>query len=212
MVDQIFSFALKRRSQIIFIFKLVYLTQLVLLYLGIHSVLFPTDSQLFYYYLALNFGRAGLVFYTITLIPGIFRRFGIKHKLISIIMIFRRYFGIAMYLSILIHFFTIRGTRMFLTQNFAVLSRPTFEIMGIGALLLTLPMFLTSNDLSVKTLGVWWKWIHKLTYIIIWFIMLHVILQRVSLWSILISIVLITQIASFLYSFMYKRLLRGQKD
>lgn len=206
MIDSLFSLAVKNRSLIIFIFKIFYVIQLVLIYLGIHSVLYQTDSRLFYYYLALNFGRAGLVFYSITLIPGICRRFGIKHKLVSIIMIFRRYFGIAMYLSILIHFFTIRGTRIFLTQTLALLSRPTFEIMGIIALFLTLPMFLTSNDLSVRMLGVWWKRIHRLTYIIIWFIMLHVVIQRVSLWSILISIVLITQMASFLFNFMRQKL------
>lgn len=206
MVDKIFAFSVRNRSRIILVFKLFYVGQIILLYLGVRAVLKQSDSFIFFYNLAVNFGRAGIVFYILTVLPGMCRRFGIKHKLISTLMIFRRYLGISSFMSILVHFFVIRGTGLLFLKIYPLFSRPFFEMMGLSALILLLPMFLTSNDVSVKFLGIWWKWIHKLTYIIIWFIMLHVTLQRVSLWSVLVSIVLIGQVASFFYKWMKRKI------
>ena len=111
-----------------------------------------------------------------------------------------------MFLSVLIHFFVIRGTGLVFLKAYSLFSRPVFELMGLTAFILLIPMFLSSNDVSVRFLDGVWKWIHKLTYIIIWFIMLHVVLQRLSIWSVLISIILVGQVASFLYNFMMKKI------
>ena len=208
MVDKLFSFSVRNRARIIFVFKIFYVGQIIILYLGIRAALDKSEAFVFFYNLAVNFGRVGIVFYILTVLPGMFRRFGFKHKYISILMIFRRYLGIFMFLSVLIHFFVIRGADMLFSKVTITLVPPLFQQLGIIALFLLIPMFLTSNDVSVKFLGVWWKWIHKLTYIIIWFVMLHVVLQRVSLWSVLISVVLIGQVASFFYRWMVKNIVR----
>ncbi len=185
----------RKRAQVILVFKIIYLILLSILFYGGRSVYYQDQNYGFFYQLAVNFGRTGLVFYIITLIPGIARRFGIKHKLVSILHILRRYIGISMFLLVVIHFWFIRGIDIFFKGPFRF-SFSNFELMGITAYFLTIPLFLTSNDFSTVKLGKLWFTIHKLTYIIMFFIFLHVALQRLSIWTILMGVTVLAQLTS----------------
>ncbi len=145
-----------------------------------------------------------LIFYLITTIPGIARRFRIRNPLIQTIMIFRRYFGITMYLLVLIHFWFIRGIELIFIQNKLLLNQPLFEISGLIAYILLFFMFVTANDFSVGKLRKWWQRVQNLTYIIVWFIFMHLALQRISIWSIMAGIGAILQISSHIFYF-YKK-------
>jgi DMSO/TMAO reductase YedYZ heme-binding membrane subunit len=149
-------------------------------------------------------GRVGIVAYSLTTIPGIARRLRVQHKLIALLMIYRRDIGVSMYLFVTIHYFFLIGIATWFQKIFVV-PTPLFQTMGLTAYVLTFFLFATSNDFSVRRLGSWWHTIHKLTYIIIVFIFLHVALQRVSVWSILIGATLLAQASSHVVAFMRKR-------
>ncbi len=153
--------------------------------------------------LATDLGKYAIVCYFITLIPGIFRRFKITHPLLIILTTFRRQIGIFTYLLAFGHYFLMRGALQLKTGM--IFAPPIFEVMGVTALLLLTPLFITSNDLSLKKLGKWWKKIHQLTYLALGLVLLHVILQRLSVWSIAAAVIFLAQIASGIYAWITKK-------
>ena len=197
-IDKSFSFATRNRAKIVTVFKILYFLLVTLLFIGGRSIYLRDGLSNSLYDLGESAGQLAIVFYILTAIPGIARRFGIKHKLISILMIYRRYIGISMFLFLLIHYWFLRGVDT-LPHSLLQLPKPLFELMGFTAYLLTFPLFLTSNDFSVKLLGKFWRWVHKLTYLIVWFIFLHVFLQEISIWAILIGVTAIAQISSHIW-------------
>ncbi len=197
--DKIFRWSIQNRNRIIFVFKLYYYLLVFLIVIGGYSAYRIDNNFLLFYDLGLWSGKIGLTFYVLTVIPGIARRFGLKHKLVAILMIFRRYTGIAMYLGVFAHFAIMRGA-FYLRQMRIVWPMPLFELMGLSALILATFLFMTSNDYAVQHLKKWWNFIHKLTYIIIWLIALHVVLQGISAWSAVIGLTAIVQALSYVYS------------
>jgi DMSO/TMAO reductase YedYZ heme-binding membrane subunit len=203
MIDTIFRSAIQKREQIITCFKILYALFIVLILLGGYSSYYLTDSYLFFYKVGVIAGQFGLMLYILTLIPGMARRFGIKYKIISLLMIFRRYLGITMFLGILTHYTILRGAQT-IRHGLPEFLPPPFELFGLIALFLTFFLFITSSDFSVQHLKKWWNTIHQLTYIIIFFIALHVVLQGVSLWSITIGTTLSLQLISFIVGYIRK--------
>lgn len=148
-------------------------------------------------------GKAGLVLFIIIAIPGIARRFGIHHNIFALLMLYRRYLGITMYLLALMHAMFVRF--VFVAVGLIALSPvPTFVVFGTLALTLLFFLFITSNDASVRRLGVWWQRIHNLFYLIMWLIFLHVGLQRFSIWTVLIGMASIVEMVSFLWAWKRK--------
>ena len=136
-----------------------------------------------------------ITLYCVTLIPGMMKRFGYQHKAISIIRIFRRYIGISVFLFAFTHASFVRLI-LFLPQVIS-LHTPAFQTFGLISLILLFFMFLTSNEFSVNKLGVWWYRLHWVTHIIMITVLLHVLLQRVSFWSVMIGIIVVLQLLSF---------------
>lgn len=203
-VDSVFTTVTRNRQLVINGFKALYLVLVTVLFFGGWAIHQGGEAAIFWYRLAPMTGQAGLVVYILTTIPGIARRFRIQHKLIALLMIFRRYVGITMYLLVTIHYFFLRGIASWFGHILRVIPEDLFQLMGFMAYVLTFFLFATSNDFSTKHLGIWWDKIHRLTYIIIWFIFLHVALQRFSIWSILIGITAVLQVASHIASFIRK--------
>ena len=114
-------------------------------------------------------------------------------------MIFRRYLGISMYLFAIIHTGFVRYV-LAIDHPASLLHLATFELFGTAASIMLFSLFITSNDLSVEKLGSWWHKIHNLMYLIVWFIFLHVALQRLSIWTLLIGATSLAQVASFWYA------------
>jgi methionine sulfoxide reductase heme-binding subunit len=171
----------------------------VLWYLAFQAIVMDSGNPAWFYANAKLFGQIALVLYVLTAIPGIMRRFGKFTKPVSLLMMFRRYIGIAMYLFVLLHgsverlFSIMKGAP-------APVTPVIFELFGTVASMLLIWMFLTSNDKSVNTLGKWWHRIHNLTYIVVWLIFVHVALQGLSIWTVLIGITSIAQLTSHIYA------------
>lgn len=191
LIDSIYAFGIKHRVHIIRVFQLVYflLVGVVIADATIVSQDVALDT---FYSFGKTLGEAAVISFVLLLIPGIARRFGFKHKLISLVMIFRRYIGILMFLLVLAHFALLRMIPIS-RQYMAIPAAPVvFELLGTLSLVLLFPLFLTSNDWSIKKMKAWWYKLHRLVYIIMWTVLLHLGLQSLSIWTVLMgSIVLL---------------------
>lgn len=147
-----------------------------------------------------KFGTIGFILYIATLLPSLIR----KLKLASIqpigtmLMAFRRHLGILMFVMIFAHqFFMMTLSELVLIKfNFSNFSPNllTHHIAGYIALGILFPLWLTSNDFSVKRMGKWWKFLHRFTYLAMFFIMVHVALVGEPLYVITLSMIGILEI------------------
>ena len=186
----------QNRQKILSIFKLFYC---VLVIFPISAFVFSRLNQsmlLFFFGLGNTLGQFALILYVATLLPGIGDRLGIKNKILVLLKIYRREAGILMYLLALIH---ITLEKLLITTSITELFiLLPFEIMGALSLLVLFFLFITSNTFSLIRLRLNWYRIHRLTYIGMLFIFLHVSLVKFSNWTILMGFVLILQLISFI--------------
>ena len=101
-----------------------------------------------------------------------------------------------MYFFALIHFAFIKV--IFLNNFNDFFPRNTFEITGSIALFILFFLFITSNNLSVRRLRIYWYWIQRLTYLSMFFIFFHVALIDLSIWTIFMGLVIILEVISFI--------------
>lgn len=197
MID-VFRFAIVQKTKVLIGFTAFYLLMFIVAALGGNAILRKTADSRFFYTLGVIAGRIALVFFCVTILPGVLHRFKLRQKWISVLFLFRRQLGIATFLLGFLHFSLVRffwrlGEGLFKTSFL------TFEIFGALALFFLFFLFLTSNDWSQKYLGVWWYRLHKLVYLIAWLIFGHTLLQRISFWSVLIGVMAVLEIVSFVY-------------
>lgn len=194
-----YLWVIKHRNPLVSALVVINCLLAVLWYFALQAIVLGTGDASWFFVNGKTFGQIALVLYVLTTIPGIARRFGKFYKPVSILMIFRRYIGIMTFMFVFIHasierfFWVLKGQRGIIPTEF-------FQLFGFIAFVLLLSLFVTSNDWSVKRLGRWWEWIHNLTYIIVWLIFLHVALQRLSIWSVLVGVASVAQVASHLYA------------
>lgn len=144
------------------------------------------------------FGKLSVYAFLLTTFPGILGRFKLRHPLITLGMMFRRETGIASFFLSVNHVllaFVIPA----ITFHLSLFDLLTFEIFGLGALLLLTILYTTSNDFMIKKLGVWWKRLHRTVYLIYWLIFAHIILQGVTTTGILVGIAGTMEIISVVY-------------
>ncbi len=123
-----------------------------------------------------KFGTISLLFYALTLLPGILKRLQIFPITQVTLMLFRRQFGIFMFLFAVNHSgYSLLFPNLALTGALPI-KLSTREIFGTIAEFVLFPLFITSNDLAVRKLGSWWSLVHKLTYIALLFIFGHIVL------------------------------------
>lgn len=201
--EGLFAYIVPRKSFFIRIFWIIYILQ-ILFIISESWVYFEKKEYVpVFYNLSINSGRLAVIFFIFTLVPGMTKRFGIRHKLLALFMIFRRYIGILMYLFALIHATMTRFLPTIAAGR--IRTPPLFELMGFAALFLLFFLFITSNDFSVRVLGVIWYFIHKLIYLAMLFILLHVGLQRMSIWTVLMGATVFLMVVSFGYQWVKKR-------
>jgi len=104
-------------------------------------------------------GTISFVFYMLTLLPSMVRRLKFPRLLpvMSILLPFRRQFGVLMFLTAFAHqgFTTILPNLVFIDFEYSklALQLSAHHIAGFVAWWLLFPLWLTSNDASVKYLG-----------------------------------------------------------
>lgn len=199
------GFANRNRARIISWFKVFYFLLFVILFTGVYSIATKQNVGIaFFYDLGVSFGRAALFLLTLAVIPGILGRFRVRIQITFILTNFRRYIGISVFLLAFSHFMLVKVVPGIVFSGEFLPSLLLFELMGFSALMFLLPLFLTSNDWSVIHLGKWWKRLHRIIYIALWLVFLHVALQRVSIWTAWIGFIAVLETASFVFHFLSK--------
>ena len=124
-----------------------------------------------------------LVLWIILWMPIFSRVFWLK--IIQAILPLRKELGILMGILALVHgtTFIIPNPGYLLTAGFWISgSYPSAYAFGILALSLTIPLTLTSNNWSMRLLGKRWKMLHRLVYIIVILVVVHVVLLKAFRW------------------------------
>ena len=157
----------------------------------------------------LEMGNWAIRFLWLASVPGILKRFrvtGFLQNIQIVLMKSRRRIGDLMFTFALMHYL---WNRLFFFIRIGIYPTPDqvplFESLGFMGLFILIPLFLTSNNFSVRFLKVWWTRIHSLVYLAMWLIAFHVVLQGLIVESVITFTIAILQIASWIY---YKRYLK----
>jgi len=184
--------------------QILYFAIILFVIFGANSYIKKGDIDQSFYTIGVFFGRTALTLLGIVVLPGILGRFAIEIKITRIITLFRRQLGILVFVLAFSHYQLVRGISIY-TGQIPLMPRPVFEVLGTSALFLMFFMFLTSNNFSVRKLGKNWKRLHRIVYIILWLLVLHTGLQRVSIWSVFILTFAILELASLIYDYLKKK-------
>lgn len=197
--DRIFQVAAKEKLIVYRLFLVVYVIILTTLVWGSVAIVRSQSISQWFYGAGVWSGRVAVMILAVVLVPGILGRFGIQIKVTRVLTFYRRQFGITTFLLSFTHGMLVRIVARVALGWYPINRALLFELFGTLSLSLMFFLFVTSNDASVKRLGLWWKRLHRLVYVIVWLILFHTILQRVSVWSVFIGSVAILEAASFLY-------------
>jgi len=186
------------------IFQLLEITVIVVGWMGSSLLIQQYDT----YRLAIeqigNFaGSAAIFLYSMTLVPGILKRLKVKPEytvpLANLLVIFRRRMGILMFLLLFVHLLFIFILPAVIQEGLHYWYEQIWQgqIWGLTALILLIPLWITSNDLAIELLGNWRHMIHRLTYIIMIFIFLHAVYIG-SIWAVLLLLQFIVLVISWI--------------
>lgn len=139
-------------------------------------------------------GTTAVYLFIATLLPGMLGRFGINNVVLTTMRFFRGNIGIAMFLEALMHYLLVKIFPMILSGKIVLLL--PFEVLGFFALQIAFLMTLTSSKFAMRKMGKWWKRLHSLTYILVWLLFGHVVLQEVSVTSVLLGVVAVVEVIS----------------
>jgi DMSO/TMAO reductase YedYZ heme-binding membrane subunit len=142
---------------------------------------------------------AGL--YISTLIPGIVTRFNLKGLTSEIgktIFFARTQLGISMFLAVFLHYI-LEVKSLIQTNNFPPKEPELWFAFGFLAMIVSFILFLTSNQQSKKFLKKNWFKLHRLTYAILGLAFLHVAFLERGLFMLIFGIMIILEVASFIY-------------
>lgn len=171
----------------------------IAIFFGLMLGTFQPSLQAVFFTVGRKFGTVTAILLALTLSAGILGRFRWFTAIRITLMLFRRHFGILTYVSGVFHATFVVFLPM-LTHGFRPLL--IFEVYGLTALLLMLPLFLTSNDYSVRLLKFGWNKLHKLVYLALFFAALHTITRSLSIGVLLMSVVIL-ELLSYLAKYIY---------
>jgi sulfoxide reductase heme-binding subunit YedZ len=195
-----YNIYMPKKSTFLSIFYLLYTLLIIILVFGMYQVLTNGSYSSQVYEWGATFGQLAVVSFIITLSPGMMIRFNLRSKWQGILMVLRRQWGILTYLLACVHLSFVRlGLVLNGTLHWYDI-KELYELCGILGILLLTPLFLTSNDYSLRRLKASWFTLHKAVYGIVWILFLHVVLQEPgSIWAILLGVTGILEIGSFIY-------------
>lgn len=194
---------LKYKNTIIKLFQLTEVSIVVVWCVVAAAFAQNRDLLAVVYETGIELGEFAILFYCSTLVPGILQRLNLFTTLRVIMMLFRRHLGIMTFLLIWLHMSW--GSTLPLISFYGVSLKALSVLsvsqwLGLSAFTLLVPLFITSNDYSVKKLGKAWKSVHKLTYVVLFLVFLHVALIE-SKWLLVIVPTMIAWIFSWINYF-----------
>jgi len=198
--QRFFTWSIKYKSLIYWLFRLGYLGVLGVYILAVNAAFNKnSDFFTFYYAIGLGYGKFAIVLLGAIILPGILGRLGVNWPATRALTFFRRQIGIMVFLLVAGHYGILKILPIISgLVDFSPFA--PFELFGLAAYSIFFIMYLTSNNLSMKKLGKWWKRIHRLIYLALWLIVFHTGLQSVSVWSVLIFAFALLELLSLFYA------------
>ncbi len=201
--DSIFSAffrqAIHHKPEIVRGFKILYYVIGVMLVIFAYMTSQNMSRSLVYEIGTLSGTIAGWMF-CISILPGILRRFGMRGMFVSFLMSIRREVGVSMFVLSFLHYSAIRLFPILFGGAALVIPPPLFELLGVAALYSLAPIFITSNNWSVRTMGPWWRRLHAMVYFIVWLLFAHVALQEFEGLAIVLGIFALLEAGSLFYA------------
>jgi len=155
-------------------------------------------------------GEIAIGMLVLVTLPGILKRFGATGSLQQVqllLMAVRRQTGDLMFTFAIAHAVWMRILLYIRFGIPALSSIPLFQIFGTIALLILFPLFLTSNNFSIRLLKKNWQKIHSLIYVAVWFAALHTLFgEEGTFWGIVAVCIGVAQITSWIFVWRKKRL------
>lgn len=196
-------FLVKNQLLIKRLFFLAYALSVFLIVFGFYLFQNAPDWYIVFYSLSGKVGTVALFLFLGTLMPGIFQRFKVLPLFSASIVLFRRQIGILMFFCALVHSMFISTIPTLMSGTTSLDQLPPNALTGIFIILILFPVWITSNDISQKKLGKWWKTIQRLTYFAMITIFIHVALIEKSA-AILTVTVFSLEIASWVKVWFFK--------
>jgi DMSO/TMAO reductase YedYZ heme-binding membrane subunit len=175
------------------LFSLLVYSILAFIVLGF---IFYQQLPLIFYEIGSKVGTLAVAVYSLTLMPGILKRLNQLPFIRASLFLFRRQLGVLAFLLILLHSSFV-VTIPSIQEGVFIPQLNTRQTYGVIAMWLLFPLWLTSNNFSAKKLGKFWGVLHKLTYLALFFVMLHVALLSLKTGAVLL-LVLIAEIVSWI--------------
>jgi DMSO/TMAO reductase YedYZ heme-binding membrane subunit len=136
------------------------------------------------------------IFLIASLLPGIAMRYNPQNFLHSQFMrLTRKHTGIMCYLTSCAHVLW----SYLLPTHFASIPSLMSDWMGVIAFVWLTPLFITSNNFSIRFLKSKWKKLHVTIHAILWFILLHVLIKVSLIPSMVIGAIVIADLGSWLF-------------
>lgn len=151
-----------------------------------------------------TFGQASIVLMLLTLIPGMLMRFNFFRTIESTLILFRRQFGVLAFFTAFMHVGLRSWIKLLATGSNPLLTFFKFQQTGFAALTIFILLWVTSNDLSMRILGKWWKYLQRFSYVAAIFLILH-IKDAASNWWWPITIFLVFETLSWITYFIRHR-------
>lgn len=129
-------------------------------------------------YLIHKLGQWALYYLLLNLLLGALISYSFKFpKFLRFLLINRRWLGVTTFFYLIFHFVLYLVLEGFEKQAFTQIIEKNYLILGTSAWLILLVLTLTSNNISVRSLGARnWKRLHRLVYLASALITIHVLL------------------------------------
>lgn len=198
------KFLVNYKKLIVIIFRFAHLVAFSIYPLGVY--VFINDQELFFSFFEFGkqLGQVAFGLYSLTLIPGIFKRLNVFPIVRSSLALFRGQIGVLMFLTAIAHMGLSTTIPLVMTRTFSLKVLATREVIGLVAIWALLPLWITSNNLSRRKLGRWWQILHRLTYLALLLIFLHIALLGGALTFVALALV-VAEVSSWVVYWLSKK-------
>jgi len=114
------------------------------------------------------------------------KRINILGKIESILMLFRRQFGVLSFFMATTHLGYMSWIRKVASGENPIDSIFKYQEAGFVAMAIFFVLWITSNDFSMDVLGKWWKYLQRTSYFAVIALILHIFAAGSKLWMILL--------------------------
>ena len=164
------------------------------------------------YELGEQIGRVATVLLWLVLLPGIIKRLGFEGHIAKIginLKVIRRQMGIMVFELGVVHYCWM-AFFFYLQRGFPADPSliPRFQTFGFLALVIFLPLYLTSNNFSTKILKKAWHWLHRLIYVAALLLVFHLGFNGKAtgyFFAIVTVIILLLELISWIKFFRFKK-------